>query len=136
MATKNEHRYEIKKKVLDLLSGTSRTYGSVNKLIIECESELLQFPLEFLNSFKMTGLLSHALMFKGSIVVMFLKNLNPTEELLNGIRLVVGIMYENNLDIEIITGRNVGQRALLPRIDLSPSDILLFHFHLNEDNSL
>lgn len=31
-------------------------------------------------------------------------------------------MFENSLDLEIITGRNVGQRVLLPRIDLSPSD--------------
>jgi len=31
-------------------------------------------------------------------------------------------MYENSLDLKIITGRNAGQRVLLPRIDLSPSD--------------
>lgn len=30
-------------------------------------------------------------------------------------------MYENSLDLEILTGRNVRQRKLLPRIDLSPS---------------
>jgi len=31
-------------------------------------------------------------------------------------------MYENSLDLEIITGRNVEQRVLLPRIYISPSD--------------
>jgi len=42
--------------------------------------------------------------------------------LLNGTRLIVRKMYENSLDLEIITGRSV-ERVLLPRIDVSPSDI-------------
>jgi len=64
------------------------------------------------------------------------------KELLNGTRLIVRKMYENSLDLEIITGRNVEQRVLLPRIDLSPSDATVpfsfkrrqFRFHLSEDN--
>ena len=122
MAPKNEHCDEINKRVLDLLPGESRTYTSVNTLITEDESELLQFPSEFLNSLEMTGLPSHELTLKEGAVVMLLRNLNPTKGLLNGTRLIVRKMYDNSLDLEIITGRNVGQRVLLPRIDLSPSD--------------
>jgi len=122
LAPKNEHCDEINKRVLDLLPGESRTYTSVNTLITEDESELLQFPSEFLNSLEMTGLPSHELTLKEGAVVMLLRNLNPTKGLLNGTRLIVRKMYDNSLDLEIITGRNVGQRVLLPRIDLSPSD--------------
>lgn len=63
LAPKNEHCDEIK-KVLDLLPGTSKTYRSLIKLITEDESELLQFPVEFLNSLEMTGLPSHELILK------------------------------------------------------------------------
>jgi len=31
-------------------------------------------------------------------------------------------MYQNSLGLEIMSGRNVGQWVLLPRLDLSPSD--------------
>ena len=122
LAPKNEHCDEINKRVLDLLPGSSRIYKSVNTLITEDESELLQFPTEFLDSLEMTGLPSHELTLKEGAVVMLLRNLNPMKGLLNGTRLIVRKMYENCLDLEIITGRNVGQRTLLPRIDLSPSD--------------
>jgi len=53
---------------------------------------------------------------------MLLRNLNAMKGLLNGTRLIVRKMFENSLDLEIITGRELGQRVLLPRIDLSPSD--------------
>ena len=53
---------------------------------------------------------------------MLLRNLNARKGLLNGTRLIVRKMYNNVLDLEILTGENIGQRVLLPRIDLSPSD--------------
>lgn len=34
-------------------------------------------------------------------------------------------MYDNSLDLEIITGSHTGHRVLLPRIDLTPSDTSL-----------
>jgi len=65
----------------------------------------------------MTGLSSHGLILKEGAVVILLRNLNPMKGLLNGTRLIVKRMYQNRLDLEIITGRNVGQQVLLPRID-------------------
>ena len=34
-------------------------------------------------------------------------------------------MYENILHLEILTGRNIGQKVLLPGLDLTPSDTVL-----------
>jgi len=70
----------------------------------------------------MSGLPPHVLTLKGGAIVMLLRNLNAAKELLNGTRLIVRKMYENVLDLEILTGANIGQRVLLPRIDLLPSD--------------
>lgn len=64
MAPKNEHPDEINEKVLELLSDISRMYKSVNTLITKDEREVLQFPMEFLNSLEMTGLPSHKLNLK------------------------------------------------------------------------
>jgi len=122
LAPKNEHCDEINEKVVGLLPGDSRSYTSVNTLITEEESELLQFPTEFLNSLEMSGLPSHVLTLKEGAIVMLLRNLNARKGLLNGTRLIVRKMYNNVLDLEILTGENIGQRVLLPRIDLSPSD--------------
>ena len=55
---------------------------------------------------------SHELTLKAGTVVMLLRNLNPMKGLLNGMRLIVKSMYQHCLDLEIITGRNVGQRVL------------------------
>lgn len=96
----------------------------MNTLITEDESELLQFPVEFLNSLEMTSLPSNELTLKEGVVVILLRNLNLIKGLLNGTRLIVKKMFENSLDLEIITGQKVGQRVLLPRIDLSPSDTI------------
>jgi len=122
LAPKNRHCDEIKKMVLDLLPGLLRTYKNVNTLITEYESEILQFPFEFSDSLEMTGSPSHEFSLKEGAVVILLRNLNPMKGLLTGTRLIVRKMYENSLDLEIITGRNIGQGVLLPRIDLSPSD--------------
>ena len=52
-----------------------RSYTNVNRLITENGNEELQFPVEFLNSSKLTGLPPHKLNLKVGAVVMLLKNL-------------------------------------------------------------
>ena len=53
---------------------------------------------------------------------MLLRNLNVSKGLLNGTRLIVRKLYENCLDLQVISGEKAGERILLPRIDLSPAD--------------
>ena len=67
----------------------------------------------------------YSLTLKTGAIVTLLRNLNTTEGLLNGTRLIVKSMYDNYLDLEIITGEKVRKRVLIPRIDLSPSDTTL-----------
>jgi ATP-dependent DNA helicase PIF1 len=44
---------------------------------------------------------------------------------MNGIRFIVRKMYDHSLDLESITGQGTSQRILLPRTDLTPSDLTL-----------
>ena len=51
-----------------------------------------------------------------------LYNLDPTEGLCNGTRLIIKNCYKFILDAEILTGVNKGKRIFIPRLRLSPSD--------------
>ena len=48
LAPKIDHCQAINNKVLDLIPGGVKTYTSVNRLVSENDSEILQFPIEFL----------------------------------------------------------------------------------------
>ena len=124
LAPKNDHCREINEKILNLIPGELKTYKSVNRLITE-NDEVLQFPVEFLDSLELTGLPPHTLNLKVGCIVLLLRNLNVALGLLNGTCLVVRQMYTNALDLEVITGLQIGRRVLLPRIDLSPADSTL-----------
>lgn len=125
LAPKNDHCKTINAKVLALLTGETTTYTSVNQLITDDKNELLQFPTEFLNSIEVSGLPPHELKLKQGCIVMLMRNLNAKQGLLNGTRLRVLKMFDNVLILEIITGQNLGNKVILPRLDLSPSDTIL-----------
>ncbi|KAL4143317.1 hypothetical protein QTP88_005663 [Uroleucon formosanum] len=61
---------------------------------------------------------------QGAIVIL-LRNLNVVSNLMNSTRFVVRNIYDRSLDLESITDQGTGQRILLPRIDLTPSDSTL-----------
>ena len=53
---------------------------------------------------------------------MLLRNLNQNEGLCNGTRLIITRLATWVIEVEIITGTNIGKRVFIPRITLSPSD--------------
>ena len=53
---------------------------------------------------------------------MLLRNLNQTDGLCNGTRLVVTALGDRIIEAKILTGRNIGHKVLLPRITLTLKD--------------
>ena len=51
-----------------------------------------------------------------------MRNLNPSEGLCNGTRLICRRFQSRVIDTEIITGPHVGKRVFIPRITLFPSE--------------
>jgi len=85
---------------------------------------------EFLNSLKVSGLPNHGIRFKVGCPVMLLRNLDPRGGLMNGTRLQITPMCAKIIEAVIITGDRVGDKVLLPRILISPSDSKLpFKMH-------
>ena len=53
--------------------------------------------------------------------VVLLRNLDSHLRLCNGTRLIIERLDSKVLKARIITSRNIGQKAIIPRVDLTPS---------------
>ena len=80
------------------------------------------YSSEFLRSLRISDLPPGELKLKIGIPVILLRNLNPSEGLCNGTRLIIRNLQNKVIDAEIITGSHVGRRVFIPRITLSPSN--------------
>jgi ATP-dependent DNA helicase PIF1 len=67
----------------------------------------------------------HVLVLKKGVIIMLLRNLNAREGLCNGTRLIVEDMSKNTIKARIISERNKGDVAIIPRINLAPTDTTL-----------
>ncbi|XP_021974578.1 ATP-dependent DNA helicase PIF1-like [Helianthus annuus] len=61
----------------------------------------------------------HALHLKEGLPIMLLRNVNPSQGLCNGTRLIITDLGKFVIKARILTGSNRGDTALIPRITLS-----------------
>ena len=76
---------------------------------------------EFLNSLNTSGLPNHRIKLKIDSPIMLLRNLDQTQGLCNGTRLVVIRLAKHVIAAEIISGKNLGHNVYIPRMSMSPS---------------
>ena len=79
------------------------------------------YPEEFLHTLAPSGLPPHKLDLKEEMPIMLLRNLNPTQGLANGTRLILKKCRRHHLECEHI-GTRAGQRVFIPRVNMQPSD--------------
>ncbi len=82
-------------------------------------------PVEYLNSLNLGGVPAHKLTLKKGVVVMLMRNLNPSLGLCNGTRLICKSFSPHLIEAEIITGVHCNETVLIPRISFIPSDTKL-----------
>ncbi|CAA7059783.1 unnamed protein product [Microthlaspi erraticum] len=80
------------------------------------------YTQEYLNSLEFPGIQNHRLCLKVGVLVMLLRNLNQKNGLCNGTRLVITRLGDKVIEAEILTGTHIGEKVLIPRITLSPTD--------------
>ena len=87
-----------------------------------------------MNTITPNGLPSHKLVLKKNCLIMLLQNLDPSNGLCNGTRIMCKGFESNVISAKIITRKYAGKQVLLPRIPLSPAENegYPFHFKLSQ----
>ncbi|KAH0735831.1 hypothetical protein KY285_011538 [Solanum tuberosum] len=125
LTPKNEMVHELNDTIMQMIPGEGRTYFSsdnVCKASVNTNDEDLLYPTEFLNSLRFPGIPNHDVHLKVGTPVMLLRNLNQSEGLCNGTRLIVTHLGNWSISVNIISGKNIGSKATIPRIIMSPND--------------
>ncbi|CAJ2634937.1 unnamed protein product [Trifolium pratense] len=76
---------------------------------------------EFLNSLRTSGLPNHKITLKIGTPIMLMRNLDPSEGLCNGTRLIVTKLANHVIEARIISGKNIGGVLYIPKMKMSPS---------------
>ncbi|KAD2805097.1 hypothetical protein E3N88_38474 [Mikania micrantha] len=112
--------------LLSMFPGAEKEYLSSDTI---CESEHLHanfdhnlYSPDVLNGLKLSGLPNHKLQPKVGVPVMLLRNIDQRNGLCNGTRLQIISLGDRVIEAEIISGSNIGTRAFITRIPLTPSD--------------
>ncbi|CAH9128946.1 unnamed protein product, partial [Cuscuta epithymum] len=80
---------------------------------------------EFLNGIKASGVPNHELHLKVGTPVMLMRNLDHSQGLCNGTRMVITRLGKHILEAKVLTGLSAGEKVLIPRMSLTPSDVRL-----------
>ena len=125
LTPKNDASLQMNNNILHRLDGQAKTYYSVDNILCENPDDANNYTIEFVHSLTPSGLPPHELHLKEGCIIMLLRNLDIRRQLCNGTRLIVRKLYEHVIDAEVISSTSHGQRTLIPRIKLAPSDINL-----------
>ena len=104
------------------MPGDCKTYLSDDSAISEEES--VHYPIEFLHTVEIAGLLTHKLNVQVGMPVMLVRPLNPPR-LMNGIRCIIVRAPANALFFKIIIGPYGDEFHVVPRVALQPSEASL-----------
>ena len=92
---------------------------SILNCIDTCNDADILYPVEYLNTLNANNFPSHKLKLKIGTPVMLLRNLNQSLGLCNGTRLIITNLAYNIIEAVIVTGTHIGQKAYIPRINLT-----------------
>ncbi|KAG5063305.1 hypothetical protein JHK85_004488 [Glycine max] len=124
LASTNETIEEVNDYILSLIPGEQMEYLS-SDYIEKSETigswHFQSITTEFLNSLNTSGLPNHRIKLKIGSPIMLLRNLDQTQGLCNGTRLVVTRLAKHVIAAEIISGKNLGDNVYIPRMSMSPS---------------
>ncbi|XP_024996762.1 ATP-dependent DNA helicase PIF1-like [Cynara cardunculus var. scolymus] len=125
LTPKNEMVHDLNNIIMDMLPGEGVNYLSsdnVCKASVQTNEEDLLCPSEFLHSLKFNGVPNHDIKLKKGAPVMLLRNLNQSEGLCNGTRLIITKLGKWSIRADIISGTHVGKNVTIPRIIMSPNE--------------
>ncbi|KAF7844357.1 ATP-dependent DNA helicase PIF1-like [Senna tora] len=110
--------------MLSLLPGEEMTYLSSDSICAQDNASVVSnlYTPNFLNSTSGSGLPYHALKLKVGVPVMLLRNIDKSLGLCNGTRLIVVRLCKHVIKAMIISGKFHGERVVIARMVITPSD--------------
>ena len=84
-----------------------------------------EFSPEFLNTIETSGMAPHCLRLKKGMLVMLMRNLNPSEGHCNGVKYVINNLKERVVEVTAVNGSNPGAKLFVPRIIMENNDSTL-----------
>uniref|UniRef100_A0A0R0L851 ATP-dependent DNA helicase n=1 Tax=Glycine max TaxID=3847 RepID=A0A0R0L851_SOYBN len=126
LASTNETVEEVNDYILSLIPGEHMEYLSsyyIEKLETIDSWHFQSITTDFLNSLNTSGLSNHCIKIKIRSPIMLLRNLDQTQGLCNGTRLVVTRLAKHVIAAEIISGKNLGHNVYISRMSMSASQL-------------
>jgi ATP-dependent DNA helicase PIF1 len=120
LAAKNKDVDELNFTIQSKIVGQLHSYKSVDS--VTSQDDVVNYPIEFLNSLELPGLPPHNLQLKVGSVIIMLRNINQPR-LCNGTRLAVKKLMNNVIEATILKGKYSGENVLIPRIPMIPTDL-------------
>ncbi|CAN6916923.1 unnamed protein product [Brassica oleracea] len=120
----NEDVNTVNEYMLGTLEGEEKTYNSADSIDPSDTSAVNNEVLsaDFLNTIKVPGLPNHSLRLKVGCPVMVLRNIAPSDGLMNGTRLQITQLMDFIVQARIITGERIGEIVDIPRLLITPSE--------------
>lgn len=119
LTTKNEHVDQLNNDMISMFPGEAKFFFSFDEALGETDK---LYEEEFLNSLTPNGLPPHKLVLKKNCPIILLRNLDPSNGLSNGTRMVCRNFKNSVIDAEIVFGQHAGKHVFIPRIPLSPAE--------------
>ncbi|XP_045797949.1 uncharacterized protein LOC123892172 [Trifolium pratense] len=110
--------------MLNIMPGEDKEYLSANDIDrseIHDQRITQLFTHEFLSSLRTSGLPSHSIKLKVGSPIMLMRNIDQTQGLCNGTRMIVTRLADHVIEAKIIGGKHHGNKVYIPRLDMSPS---------------
>ena len=80
LCPKNDHVNELNERIQQkIIDGQSQVFVSDDSIMSDDETEIANFPIEYLNSIIPSGMPPHKLELKVGSIVMLLRNMNPNK---------------------------------------------------------
>ncbi|XP_021836944.1 ATP-dependent DNA helicase PIF1-like [Spinacia oleracea] len=125
LAHKKECVDEINNYILSMIPGEEGVYKSadrVSPLTNRSSVDEDLYPTEFLNTLQFPGIPNHEIRLKVGCPIILLRNINQVEGLCNGTRLIITRLEAIVIEAQVVTGKNVGRRVSIPRVEMTPSN--------------
>uniref|UniRef100_A0A0R0JLL6 ATP-dependent DNA helicase n=1 Tax=Glycine max TaxID=3847 RepID=A0A0R0JLL6_SOYBN len=106
-----------KKEIVDKINDYYCSADSIDKSDELFNPAFALLPPEFLYSLQTSGIPNHKLKLKVGTPIMLIRNLDQTDGLCNGTRLIITKLGSNVIEAEVLIGPNTGNRTYIPKIN-------------------